>query len=194
MISKPKAIDLRGSRILENRVYVALGANLGNREANIMDAIRRIGELALDDVACSSLYESPAEDMDGAPAFINGVVGFTTACTPEALLHALQAIEVAMGRAVDHGRNTSRVIDLDIISYGSREINEPGLVIPHPRAHARGFVLMPLAELDPGLILPGQTVSVAELARSIADLAGRSTIAAEHIAEAIQYRRLDASF
>ncbi|HKI75159.1 MAG TPA: 2-amino-4-hydroxy-6-hydroxymethyldihydropteridine diphosphokinase [Pseudomonadales bacterium] len=151
----------------KTRVYIALGSNLGAREAHIREAVVRLGNMAEGGLSLSSLYETPAQDMGDAPAFINAVAGLETSLSPRQLLAALQQIEVAMGRPSDHGHHVSRIIDLDIISFGDLVLHEAGLDLPHPRAHLRGFVLRPLAELDPLLRLPGQTRSVRELADAL---------------------------
>lgn len=112
----------------------------------------------------SSLYETPAEDMHDAPAFINAVVEFDTGLSAIDLLKALQDIEIAMGRPAHHGMNESRIIDLDIISYGNIRLVDEHLTLPHPRAHTRAFVMVPLAEIEPSLVLPGQTLDARALA------------------------------
>jgi 2-amino-4-hydroxy-6-hydroxymethyldihydropteridine diphosphokinase len=148
---------------METSVYVALGSNLGNREENIRAAIARLADLASGAVEQSSFYETEPLGMD-APLFINAVVGFHTHLSPEELLVALQGIEVDMGRPADHRENDSRTIDLDIICYGDLRIDAPNLELPHPRAHLRSFVLVPLAEIAPALVLPGQSKTAQELA------------------------------
>ena len=150
------------------RVYVALGSNLGNRDANVKSAAAKLGEMAVGEVRLSSLYRTAPEEMDDAPDFVNAVAGFDTTLSARALLHALQGIEVAMGRPARHGVNESRCIDLDIVAYGDCRIDEPDLVIPHPRAAQRAFVLVPLAEIAPDLRLPGQSATVSRLANGFA--------------------------
>lgn len=143
--------------------YVALGSNLGNREVNVREAARRMAELAVDSVRLSSLYLTTPDAMDDAPDFVNAVATFGTKLGARALLEALQTMEIDMGRPADHDRLQSRTIDLDLIAFGDFRINEPGLIVPHPRAHLRDFVLLPLAELVPDLRLPGQSGTVREL-------------------------------
>jgi 2-amino-4-hydroxy-6-hydroxymethyldihydropteridine diphosphokinase len=134
---------------MKSRVVIALGSNLGNRRQNLTIAVDRLGRLALGELLCSSFYETAPVAMMDAGDFINAAVTFETDLSPEGLLSALKVIEVDMGRPADHGRNTERVIDLDIILFGDRVINHPGLIIPHPRAHVRDFVLLPLLEIAP---------------------------------------------
>jgi 2-amino-4-hydroxy-6-hydroxymethyldihydropteridine diphosphokinase len=139
--------------LVETRVYVALGSNLGDRVNNLRQAIARLTLIATSEIDQSSFYMTDPQDMeDDAQEFANAVVGFDTALSPRQLLAATQAIEVDMGRPANHTRNDSRIIDIDIIIYGNEVISEVDLVIPHPRAHARAFVLMPLAEIAPDMI------------------------------------------
>lgn len=138
---------------METRVYVALGSNLGDRVNNLRQAIARLTLIATSEIDQSSFYMTDPQDMeDDAQEFANAVVGFDTVLSPRQLLAATQAIEVDMGRPADHARNDSRIIDIDIIIYGDEVVSESDLVIPHPRAHARAFVLMPLAEIAPDMI------------------------------------------
>ena len=168
MIAKPKAIGEEACVAPSTRVYVALGSNLGDREANVKSAAAKLGEMAIGQVRLSSLYRTAPEEMDDAPDFVNAVAGFDTTLSARALLDALQGIEIAMGRPARHGVNESRCIDLDIVAYGECCIDEPGLIIPHPRAAQRAFVLVPLAEIAPDLQLPGQPTTVSGLANGFA--------------------------
>ena len=134
---------------METRVFVALGSNKGDRVNNIREAIVRIEQLAVGLLTRSSFYMTDPQDMeDDAEEFANAVVGFDTHLSARQLLEGLQQIEVELGRPLNHGHNQSRTIDLDIICYGDSVINEPDLTVPHPRAHQRAFVLMPLAEIS----------------------------------------------
>lgn len=146
-------------------VYLALGANLGDRRANIAAAL---GQLAPDVRVelVSSLYETePAYVLD-QPRFLNAVARVRTALEPAALLARLKQIEAALGRAAGT-RFGPRVIDLDILLYGDRVIATDTLTIPHPRMAERPFVLVPLAEIAPELVPPGWDVPVATLARAV---------------------------
>lgn len=150
------------------RVYVALGSNLGDRQANVREAIRRLAALAAGEVRASSIHlTAPEEMVDEAGEFANAVAGFDTTLDARELLAALQAIEVAMGRPATHAHHVSRVIDLDIISFGNKIINEPDLQIPHPGAHRRIFVLGPLAEIAGQLVLAGQSDPVNRLLQQL---------------------------
>jgi 2-amino-4-hydroxy-6-hydroxymethyldihydropteridine diphosphokinase len=145
------------------RAYVGLGANLGDREATI----RRAVELLPDVVAVSTLIETDPVGYLVQPRFLNGVAALETELSPRELLEQLLEIERALGRTRDGPRYGPRTIDLDLLLYGDAEIDEPGLTVPHPRMHERRFVLEPLVELDPGLVVPGR----GPLAELIATLA-----------------------
>ncbi len=133
--------------------YIGLGANLGDPAATVRDAIARLAQLpqtAL--VRQSSLYASAPVDASGDD-FVNAVVQINTGLVPQALLRALQQIELAFGRQRPF-RNAPRTLDLDILLYGDQIIDEPGLHVPHPRMCTRAFVLLPLLELAPDIDVP----------------------------------------
>jgi 2-amino-4-hydroxy-6-hydroxymethyldihydropteridine diphosphokinase len=137
------------------RAHVGLGANLGDR-ASTLDAataaIARLPDTRL--VARSSLYESPSMGAEG-PAYLNAVAAIDTGLAPEALLDALLAIESVHGRERSVP-NAPRTLDLDLLLHGDTVVAGPRLVLPHPRLHTRAFVLEPLAEIAPGLAVPGR--------------------------------------
>ena len=144
--------------------YIALGSNLGDRAGHIAAAVTALRQTpGLWDVRTSSLLENPAVGMaEGTPPFLNGVAEARTVMLPRALLDRLLEVERALGRERRNRASPgSRPIDLDLLLYGDRVIDEPDLKLPHPRMHERRFVLEPLAELAPGLIHPtrGETVS-----------------------------------
>ena len=134
--------------------YVGIGANLGDAQANVLDALRR---LALLDgstiIETSGLYRTAPVDAKG-PDYINAVACIDTSFDPHELLAALQDIEAALGRERPY-RNAPRTLDLDLLLYGDQVIASADLTVPHPRMHERGFVLAPLAEVDPDLVIPG---------------------------------------
>ncbi|MGB0684915.1 MAG: 2-amino-4-hydroxy-6-hydroxymethyldihydropteridine diphosphokinase [Planctomycetota bacterium] len=141
------------------QVYVALGANLGDRAATLGAAVEELRALAVDgEVVCSSLHETEPVGGPPQPDFLNAVAGFRTALEAPALLTALQRIEARHGRArtVPHG---PRTLDLDLLWYDGQELRLPGLEVPHPRMGERLFVLAPLAELAPELPLADTTVA-----------------------------------
>ena len=135
------------------RVFVGLGANLGDPQATLKHALAALAALPqTEQVAQSSLYRTAPVQASG-PDFINAVAELRTALQPQALLHALQAIESAHGRERPY-RNAPRTLDLDLLLFGQRVVHEPGLEVPHPRLHERAFVLQPLLELAPTLVHP----------------------------------------
>jgi 2-amino-4-hydroxy-6-hydroxymethyldihydropteridine diphosphokinase len=148
------------------RTAVALGSNLGDRLRNLRAA--RSAILALPNVnptvLSSAIYETePVGCESGARKFLNAVVEFDYEGDPASLLEQLIQIEEALGRRRDHSKNVSRTIDIDLLYCGDRNIEDEGLQLPHPRMHLRRFVLQPLADIRPDLVLPGQTKTVAKL-------------------------------
>lgn len=135
-----------------NAAYLSLGSNLGNREANLRDAIVHLGELGTL-VATSSVYETEPVDFLDQPWFLNCVVLLQTDLPPQTLLQRLLEIERAMGRERLQPKGP-RLIDIDILLFGDEVINKPGLTIPHPALHERRFVLEPLAEVAPDVMHP----------------------------------------
>ena len=137
--------------------YVGLGANLGDREASIRAAAAAIGAARL-----SAIRETEPWGYAAQPPFLNAVAELETDEPPRELLARLLAVERGLGRTREGPRFGPRTIDLDLLVYGDLELDEPGLTLPHPRLHERLFVLEPLAEIAPGLTVPGKGV-VAEL-------------------------------
>jgi 2-amino-4-hydroxy-6-hydroxymethyldihydropteridine diphosphokinase len=136
------------------RVFVGLGANLGDTRSALARALGALDTLpGTHRVATSSLWRSAPVDASG-PDYLNAVAELRTALPPLALLQALQAIEAAQGRERPH-RNAPRTLDLDLLLHGQQQLQTPVLTLPHPRLHLRAFVLEPLAELAPDLVLPG---------------------------------------
>jgi 2-amino-4-hydroxy-6-hydroxymethyldihydropteridine diphosphokinase len=139
-------------------VYIGLGANLGNREETIRRALELLAAgSAVEVVAVSSLRETDPVGYEDQPRFLNGAAALRTELPPRMLLERLLEVERGLGRDRSRGpRFGPRTIDLDLLLYGSAEIAEPGLIVPHPRLAERRFVLEPLAELDSGLEVPGR--------------------------------------
>jgi len=140
------------------RAFVGLGSNLGDRETTLRAAIGRLRGLPDTEVrAVSTLRNTePVGDLE-QPRFLNGAVELETSLAPRALLDALLELERAFGRDRSSvPAQGPRTLDLDLLLYGEDTIAEPGLEVPHPRLHERSFALEPLAELDPGLVLPGR--------------------------------------
>ncbi|MFL5959777.1 MAG: 2-amino-4-hydroxy-6-hydroxymethyldihydropteridine diphosphokinase [Gaiellaceae bacterium] len=137
------------------RAYVALGANLGDRERALREAVAALGaEEGIEVVAVSTLRETEPVGVGEQPPFLNGAVALETALSARELLRRLLALEQRFGRVRVLGEHGPRTLDLDLVLYGDEEIDEPGLTVPHPRLHERRFVLEPLAELAPGLVVP----------------------------------------
>ena len=135
---------------------IALGANLGPARANVARAIDRVAALDATRLrARSSLYRSRAEGPPGQPDYVNAVVLVETRLAPLDLLAELQRVEQAFGRERTE-RWGPRTLDLDILTYGDRVMDDRRLAVPHPRAHQRCFVLKPLAEIAPDLVVPGR--------------------------------------
>ncbi len=148
---------------IKQRVFIALGANLGDKAQLLQracDALRtHYGALRV-----SELYETQPEGCpEGSPHFLNACVELYTAEPATELLRVCQAIENDLGRARSGIYGEARSCDIDIISYGDLICDERTLTLPHPRATQRSFVLQPLCDLDGSLILPGQSQSVSSL-------------------------------
>ncbi len=132
----------------------------------ILDAMARLQTFSDEPILTSSLWQSsPVDCPPNSPKFVNAMVGLTTRAgeTPESLLKNLRELEIDFGRAPKKIPNEPRPLDLDLIVFGNEIRNSPELMLPHPRAHLRRFVLQPLSEIAPDLILPGQGKTVAEL-------------------------------
>ena|SRR5688572_5405888 len=147
--------------MMDHTVYLALGSNLGNRLANIKNAILNFTP-QLEVKKKSSVYETPPWGFADQPAFLNQVVMAETYLEPQDLLEHLKRLEVVLGREPTFP-NGPRLIDLDILFYDDVEIDSPPLQIPHPRLHQRGFVLVPLNDIAPDLVHPTLGKSIGEL-------------------------------
>lgn len=146
---------------MEHVVYLALGSNLGNRLANLKSAVSNLTP-QMDVEERSPVYETPPWGHDDQPAFLNQVVKVETYMQPEALLGHLKRLEVVLGRKPTF-QNGPRVIDIDILFYDELVLDSPPLMIPHPRLHQRGFVLVPLNDIAPNLMHPVLGKPVGEL-------------------------------
>jgi len=147
-------------------VYVALGSNLGDSRKILQDAINQLQAFSRVPLVKSSFMKSaPVDCPPGSPDFLNAVVRLVPGPdeAPESFLAKLQDLERKFGRRPKTILNEPRPLDLDLIAFGGETRATPELVLPHPRAHLRRFVLQPLAEIAPQLILPGQTKTVLEL-------------------------------
>ena len=152
------------------RAGVALGSNLGDRFGNLRAARKAIVALAgvMPPILLSSIYETdPVSCEPGAGKFLNAVVEFGYEGDPADLLRKLKEIESVLGRRPAHARNISREIDIDLLYCDNIKIDHEKLQVPHPRMHLRRFVLEPLADIRPDLVLPAQTKTVRELLASL---------------------------
>jgi 2-amino-4-hydroxy-6-hydroxymethyldihydropteridine diphosphokinase len=136
--------------------WVGLGANLGDPRGQVLAALDGLGALPQSRlVAASSLYASPPMGPPDQPDYINAVARLQTKLPPHELLTELQALEAGAGRVRTGQRWGPRLLDLDLLLWGERELMDDRLTLPHPGIAARAFVLLPLAELAPHLLIPG---------------------------------------
>lgn len=148
------------------RAGVALGSNLGERLANLRNARKDIASLSgvLPPMRLSAIYETePVGCEKGAAKFFNAAIEFGYSGEPEELLRELAAIEKMLGRPAAHAPNISRTLDLDLLYFGDVVIDTDGLQLPHPRIVEREFVLRPLADIRPDLVLPEQDEPISAL-------------------------------
>ena len=164
------------------RAGVALGSNLGVRLANMRNARRDVAALSgvLSPVRTSAIYETdPIGCEPGAAKFLNAAMEIEYAGEAQDLLRELAAIERLLGRSSTQARNVSRTIDLDLLYFGDLEIETAALQLPHPRIAEREFVLRPLADIQPDLVLPKQTETVSALLLRLPEAGGVVRFASE---------------
>lgn len=157
--------------MLEVTAYIAIGANLGQAQRSVQQAMQALGQLPLTRViVCSSLYRtSPIASVPSRPTlaagpdYVNAVAAIATGLTAPDLLLQLQALELTAGRERPYP-DAPRTLDLDILLYGSARMDSTQLVIPHPRMTQRAFVLVPLVEIAPALVSAAQLAAVAHQA------------------------------
>jgi 2-amino-4-hydroxy-6-hydroxymethyldihydropteridine diphosphokinase len=145
----------------EHTVYLALGTNLGDRLTNLKQAISALTP-QMEVQTKSQVYETPPWGYEEQPKFLNQVIKAQTYLEPESLLKHLKRLEVALGRKASF-QNGPRLIDIDLLFYDDLVLNQPALVLPHPRLHERGFVLLPLMDIAPDLVHPVYKKSVREM-------------------------------
>lgn len=155
---------------MSEQVFVALGSNLGDSRRNVLDAMERLESLSDRPMVRSSLWKStPVDCPAGSPEFINAVVMLwaRVADNPDLFLRRLQQMEEEFGRVPKKVMNEARPLDLDLVAFGNTQWSSTELILPHPRAHLRKFVLAPLSEVAPEMVLPGQKKTVRELLASL---------------------------
>ena len=163
---------LRGSQMsaVSVTVYLGLGSNLGNRQDNLDRALDLLSQrLRIGKV--SSVYDTEPVGNIEQPRFLNLVCQIYTTLTPKELLILAKGIESKLGR-VSSRPNAPRTIDIDILFYGDQVVETPELVIPHPRLAERAFVLVPLAEIAPGLVHPVSGKAIKELLEEVRGIQG----------------------
>jgi 2-amino-4-hydroxy-6-hydroxymethyldihydropteridine diphosphokinase len=145
---------------------IALGSNLGDRLGNLQQAVAllraRVSGTKI--VAASPVYKTdPVDCPPDSPGFLNAVIEISVPLSPLDLLQATRAIEADLGRPNEHSHHAPRTVDLDLLYADDVVLNHPDLILPHPRMTQRRFVLQPLADIRPTLILPGETLAVTDL-------------------------------
>jgi 2-amino-4-hydroxy-6-hydroxymethyldihydropteridine diphosphokinase len=147
--------------------YLGLGSNVGDREANLRDARAALGRAGVDVLASSSLYETaPQGELLDQPDFLNACLRIRTALGPEELLDVCKTVEGELGRTPGGVRHGPRPIDVDLLLLGDLEYSSERLTLPHREVTSRRFVVEPLLELDPELVLPDGT-RLADVAASL---------------------------
>lgn len=145
------------------RVFLSLGTNMGDRAANLRRAAELLADRGVRTITASTIYETVPVGVLDQPLFLNQVLEVTADLGLEETLAACLAVEDTMGR-VRERRMGPRVIDCDLLLYGNRIASEVDLVVPHPRLHERGFVMVPLAEIAPEAVHPVFAKTIAQLA------------------------------
>lgn len=141
---------------MAGQCFIGLGSNLGDGPGVIRQALEKLGkDSAIEVKRVSSLYRSAAWGRTDQPDFTNAVAELVTTLSAIQLLQKLLLVEAELGRSRDTGHWGPRLIDIDLLTFGKELINEPDLVVPHPRIHERAFVLLPLLELEPEFEVPG---------------------------------------
>jgi 2-amino-4-hydroxy-6-hydroxymethyldihydropteridine diphosphokinase len=150
-------------------VFLGVGTNLGDREANLKEALAGIGKYIGRVINSSSVYETEPWGFNAEQQFLNIVVKVETALIPSEVLESILTLEKSLGRVRSENQYSSRVIDIDILFYGDEIINSEELKIPHPLLHKRKFVLVPLCEIEPELVHPVLKTSLKSLLEQCED-------------------------
>jgi 2-amino-4-hydroxy-6-hydroxymethyldihydropteridine diphosphokinase len=168
--------------------YIGLGSNLGDRKQNLAQALKLMSKhLVIEQISC--IYETEPIGYKDQPLFLNAVCRISTELSPQQLLGLAKKIEIKLGR-VPSFPNAPRPIDIDILFYSDKVFSDKELTIPHPRLAERAFVLMPLAEIAPGLVHPEKGKTAIEL---LTDLGAVACVRKWAEAEEIMIRRQDVS-
>jgi len=155
---------------MSEKVYLSLGSNIGDREANLAGAITILGEYVENaNLKSASFYNSEPLFNADQPKFLNTVVQLNTTFTPFEFLDEIQNVERLLGRSNNHKKNEPRTIDIDILTFGDSVLETSELTIPHPGIPYRLFVLVPFNELAPNYIVPGWKTTVKELLNHCTD-------------------------
>ncbi len=146
-------------------VYLGLGTNLGNKEANLRTAIHKLQERIGKQVSLSSFYETAPWGFESDHSFLNAAIGLETSLSPIEILHITQEIEKELGRTKKsvNGSYSDRLIDIDILLYDTLVLQTPELTIPHPLMTERDFVMNPLIEIAGNVIHPTRQKTLSEL-------------------------------
>jgi 2-amino-4-hydroxy-6-hydroxymethyldihydropteridine diphosphokinase len=155
---------------MRNLAFIAIGSNLGKSREQVLASMRALEKLSDQPLQESSLWQTePVDCPPGSALFVNAVVALVPRQdeTPESLLRKLRKLEKEFGRLPKQLQNEPRPLDLDLIAFGDETRTTLELALPHPRAHLRRFVLQPLSEIAPDLVLPGRMKTVAELLREL---------------------------
>ncbi|WP_029523202.1 2-amino-4-hydroxy-6-hydroxymethyldihydropteridine diphosphokinase [Persephonella sp. KM09-Lau-8] len=147
------------------KIFLALGSNIGNRQENINQAIKFLSTKILD-IKQATIYESKAIGYENQPDFLNTAISGYTDLSPEELLKFIKQVEEQTGR-IKRFRWGPREIDIDILFYGNLVLEKENLIIPHPRIHERDFVLKPLCDLEPEFIHPVLKKTIKELLNNL---------------------------
>jgi 2-amino-4-hydroxy-6-hydroxymethyldihydropteridine diphosphokinase len=179
-----------GSLVRERRTRVAigLGSNLGDRASRIREAVLAL-RASLDGIRVSPIFETDPVHLEDQPAFLNACCTGTTRLTPRQLLSVLQDLERSLGRTRDAVRFGPRVIDLDLLLFGDRIVEDEDLVVPHPRMRERGFVMRPLAAIAPEWIVPGSHGHPSETVAEIAERLGPEGVRLLHAVSEYSFRQ-----
>lgn len=170
------------------RVYLGLGTNLGDRLEHLERTLSLLTcRPGIQLLRLSSLYETEPVDVQGS-WFLNAVAEVETSLGPHEVLETLLQVEQACGRPPVHQQGEARVMDVDLLLYGSSIITEPNLEVPHPRMHLRRFVLVPLVELVPGLVHPGLGIRVDDLLARLPPVPEVRSVAQEWFSTRVQER------